>query len=496
MIVRNEEETLPTALASAKTLADEIVIVDTGSEDDTITVAKSLGAKVIEGGDRMHKGESRNIAADNATGDWIVVLDADETIRDPARLRDHIENTDANAVFIKMSDGTRKWHQMRAYRKGKCEYRYRAHEVPVCHGKADYTEFIFDHHQPTERWPWKLTYTMDRLLLDVAENPTDPRPLFYLGRQYSYLKEYHQAIETLKKYLDVAPTGFDAQDACLTLAACFDALGDEAASIESIYRACVAQPRNRWQWYLLGSKYYKNGAYDLATGMLKIALEIKKEVGYERTNEVDILDLLARCLWKLHRFEEGAGFAEMAVDQRPHDKRLLTNLDWFKSKLGDMDAFYRVYGPNVHTNQPRHEIIASLVEGPRILDIGCGTGDLLLLLEGDVHGTDVSATALGMARIRGVEATLHHTEEVPTGPWDTIIISEVLEHIDDTKMVSAALKELNHGGKLIVSVPNRNRVPDPNHVREYTEESLLELLGGGEIIPWEDPYRILAIKRK
>ena len=496
MIVRNEEETLPTALASARALADEIVIVDTGSEDDTITVAKSLGAKVVEGGDRMHKGESRNMAADNATGNWIVVLDADETIRDQIRLRDHIENTDANAVFIKMSDGTRKWYQMRAYRKGKCEYRYRAHEVPVHKGKADYTEFIFDHHQPTGRWSWKLTYTMDRLLLDVAENPTDPRPLFYLGRQYSYLKEYNQAIETLKKYLDMAPTGFDAQDACLTLAACFDALGDEAANIGSIYRACVAQPRNRWQWYLLGSKYYKNGAYDLATGMLKVALEIKKEIGYERTDEADILDLLARCLWKLQRYKEGAGFAEMAVDRRPHDKRLLTNLDWFKSKLGDMDAFYRVHGPDVHTNQKRHEIIASMVEGPRILDIGCGTGDLLLLLEGDVHGTDISEVALKMAKDRGVNATLHHTDRVLPGPWDTIVISEVLEHIEDHQMVEEAISELNEGGLMIVSVPNRDRVPDPNHVREYTEESLVKLLGGGEIIEWEDSNRILAIKRK
>ncbi|NIV39133.1 MAG: methyltransferase domain-containing protein, partial [Anaerolineae bacterium] len=75
-----------------------------------------------------------------------------------------------------------------------------------------------------------------------------------------------------------------------------------------------------------------------------------------------------------------------------------------------MDAFYQRHGPLIHTKQIRHRVIAGMVEGEGVLDVGCGTGDLLLLLQGNGHGrlvgTDVSAVALAMAAERGVEAEL------------------------------------------------------------------------------------------
>ena len=81
MIVRNEERKLQSCLDSVRALADEIVIVDTGSTDSTPHIAAHNGAKVIPFDFTfVDFAAARNQALAHATGKWILVLDADETL--------------------------------------------------------------------------------------------------------------------------------------------------------------------------------------------------------------------------------------------------------------------------------------------------------------------------------------------------------------------------------------------------------------------------------
>ena len=77
-IVKNEEKNLPKSIESVKDQVDEIVVVDTGSTDNTMEIAKSYGAKIFESAWNNDFSTPRNIAIDNATGNWIIFLDADE----------------------------------------------------------------------------------------------------------------------------------------------------------------------------------------------------------------------------------------------------------------------------------------------------------------------------------------------------------------------------------------------------------------------------------
>ncbi|AEJ44701.1 glycosyltransferase [Alicyclobacillus acidocaldarius] len=81
MIVRNEEDTLPRCLASVGDLADEIIVVDTGSTDRTSEVARSFGAHVHPFTWRDDFSAARNYAFSLATADYIFWLDADDVIR-------------------------------------------------------------------------------------------------------------------------------------------------------------------------------------------------------------------------------------------------------------------------------------------------------------------------------------------------------------------------------------------------------------------------------
>lgn len=80
MIVKNEEEFLDDCLASVQGAVDEICIVDTGSTDRTVEIARKYGAKIDFMEWTGDFAAARNRSLDMATGDWILVLDADETI--------------------------------------------------------------------------------------------------------------------------------------------------------------------------------------------------------------------------------------------------------------------------------------------------------------------------------------------------------------------------------------------------------------------------------
>ena len=80
MITKNEEKFLDQCLNSIKNVADEIIIIDTGSNDKTVQIAREHGAQVgfFEWCDDF--AAARNISIAQASGDWILILDADEEL--------------------------------------------------------------------------------------------------------------------------------------------------------------------------------------------------------------------------------------------------------------------------------------------------------------------------------------------------------------------------------------------------------------------------------
>ncbi|MGH2856443.1 MAG: glycosyltransferase, partial [Solirubrobacteraceae bacterium] len=102
MIVRDEEQMLPRCLEAAAPAVDEIVVVDTGSTDATVQIARSFGANVIEHPWTGSFSEARNVSFEAATGDWLIYLDADEVLAadDAQRLRELTGQTWREAFYL------------------------------------------------------------------------------------------------------------------------------------------------------------------------------------------------------------------------------------------------------------------------------------------------------------------------------------------------------------------------------------------------------------
>lgn len=112
MIARDEERFLPECLSRARAAVDEIVLVDTGSKDRTVEIAQSFGAKVLHTTWQDDFSAPRNLGLQAATGDWILVLDADEFLQPGSceRIRELVQNPAVSGYHL---------HFVNIYGKGR-----------------------------------------------------------------------------------------------------------------------------------------------------------------------------------------------------------------------------------------------------------------------------------------------------------------------------------------------------------------------------------------
>lgn len=146
---RNEEGNLPRVLASIRTLAGEIVVVDMESTDKTVLIAKEAGAKIYKHKPTGYVEPARNFALRQAQGDWILILDADEEIsKELAQVLEKIAADDRSAdfyrlprkniIFGKWIKHSRWWpdYNIRFFKKGKVVWSEIIHSVPETYGKG------------------------------------------------------------------------------------------------------------------------------------------------------------------------------------------------------------------------------------------------------------------------------------------------------------------------------------------------------------------------
>lgn len=100
IITKNEEQLLPECLASLSWV-DEIVVVDSGSTDSTVEIARNAGAKVHINADWPGFGKQKQLAQHYASGEWILAVDADEVITDELKnsILAMLDSPPANTLF-------------------------------------------------------------------------------------------------------------------------------------------------------------------------------------------------------------------------------------------------------------------------------------------------------------------------------------------------------------------------------------------------------------
>lgn len=143
----NEERNLPRALSSLGDFVNEIVVCDMYSDDKTVEIAKKFKAKIFNHERTNYVEPARNFAISKATGDWVLILDADEEIPESLkrRLFEIVSSDEAecvsiprkNIIFGKWIEHSRWWpdYVIRFFKKGKVKWSDRIHSVPETNGR-------------------------------------------------------------------------------------------------------------------------------------------------------------------------------------------------------------------------------------------------------------------------------------------------------------------------------------------------------------------------
>jgi len=144
----NEAKILPRAIASVRALADEIVVIDMESSDDTREVAKKLGAKVFSHKHLTYVEPARNFGISKALENWVLVLDPDEEISPTLtkKIKEIIRSNEAdyyriprkNIIFGHWMKYSRWWpdYNVRLFKKGFVSWNEIIHAVPITQGKG------------------------------------------------------------------------------------------------------------------------------------------------------------------------------------------------------------------------------------------------------------------------------------------------------------------------------------------------------------------------
>lgn len=220
MIVKNEERYLQGCLAGAKPFVDEIIIVDTGSTDRTVEIAKAFGARLFHEEWRNDFATARNASLRHATGDWILVLDADERLpADSGKLmRRLLDAPDVAAYLVKLQCPTHgggtmgtipvKWPPRLFRNRVEARYEGIVHEclLPSLRGtgRIVYSDVALDHLgylQSREAMQAKATRNLRLLEHQVAETPEDSLTWIQLAETYLTLAWPDQAVVSYRKAL-------------------------------------------------------------------------------------------------------------------------------------------------------------------------------------------------------------------------------------------------------------------------------------------------------
>ncbi len=324
--------------------ADEIVVLDTGSTDDTFEKLKKRGVKVYkEIIDPWRFDVARNKSLDKVSKDIdiCVCTDLDEVLDKGWRKElESIWDKDTKRVrynynwsFDEYGKPATSFYTDKIHSRNDYKWVHPVHEVLKYTGK-DKEIFKTSDSITLNHYP-DLTKSRGQYLklleLSVKESPLDDRNMHYLGREYMYYGKWNECIDTLIKHLNLKSATWK-DERCASMRFISRAYINLKRYDEArmwLNKAIDEAPYLREGYVELAFLEYSFGNYREVYELLMKALNIKfKSKSYINENfcwDSTIYDLLSIVCFMLNKKEDSLKYIDIAIEMNPNDERLKEN---------------------------------------------------------------------------------------------------------------------------------------------------------------------------
>jgi glycosyltransferase involved in cell wall biosynthesis len=346
LIVKNEEETLARCLDSSKELVDEIIVVDTGSNDKTREIAGRYTDKVYDFPWINDFSAARNFSFSKGTMDYLMWLDADDVILEEDRVKFlSFKNTldpAVDFVLLKYNTGFDRqgrvtfsyFRERLAKRSLNPRWEEPVHEYIQMSGKIINADICITHKKIHPSNKGRNLAIYEKRIAGGGE--LTPRGLYYYARELKDNARYDEAIKYFNKFLE-SKKGWveDNIGACSGLAACYQAKGENGQYLQSLLRSFeYAVPRAE-ACCQIGYYFKAQRCYTEALFWFELATKLKKPEnswGFFQEDYWGYIPCVELCVchYALGNRQEAIRYNNQAAAFKPNDPAVIYNQNFFR----------------------------------------------------------------------------------------------------------------------------------------------------------------------
>lgn len=348
MIVKNEENTLERCLKSVQDIADEIIVVDTGSTDRTMEIASKFTNKIYEFSWIDDFSKARNYSFSKATKDYILWLDADDIILPEDKVKFiNIKETltsDVDAVMMKYNTGfdsqgkvTFSYYRERLSKRSR-NFRWRepVHEYLEIGGKIINSDICITHAKQSMVHSNRNLQIYENILASGMK--LSIRGSYYYARELKDNERYKDAAAQFDLFLK-SGLGWveDNISACGELAKCYLLLGEDEKALSAMLQSFTYDlPRAELccqiGYYFKGKNKFKHAIF-----WFEMAYKLEKpqnSLGFIQHDYWDFIPYMecVVCYDKLGFYDKSEWYNDKAAEIKPDSPSVLYNKAYFEKR--------------------------------------------------------------------------------------------------------------------------------------------------------------------
>jgi glycosyltransferase involved in cell wall biosynthesis len=419
LIVKNEGKVIKRmldSLASFRERGGEVCILDTGSTDDTLQIARSYGCIIKEAGEKychiidkktadeinnhfiidnegsivsegdkfFHFSDARNEVALMASNDWICCIDADEvfTNMDIDYINEVISNPELGNLEYQFIFSHDQWGnpavqfvQSKFYNRTKITWKGMVHECISGTGDRLYItpdKFLIEHWQNHETG--RHTY-LKGLAVDCFLHPNSDRNSHYFARELFWVGKYKSAIKEFERHISMNKWVAEKAQSSIFIGDCYGALGNPEKQLEYYNKAFYIDSSRREPLLKIARFYLHNKNYKAAICYAKASMELEWVDFYANHKEhytTEPHEILYQSYGWIGKIEEAKNHIIEAIRYQPNNPVYLRDFKYYFGDpklsfliptLGRAEGLQKCFESIKSLNHPQGEIEILVIEG-------------------------------------------------------------------------------------------------------------------------------------